>query len=63
MKQTKFKRWSSTEPESWFSCRPGKNGFLPVDTPLEKLPEKYDMINNILDQMQLSKMVVFALQD
>ena len=55
MKQTKFKRWSSTEPESWFSCRPGKNGFLPVDTPLEKLPEKYDMINNILDQMQLSK--------
>lgn len=53
MKQTKFKRWTSTKPESWFSCVPGKNGFLPVGTPLKKLPEKYEIVNKILDKMKI----------
>ena len=55
MIQKKFKRWKTIKPNSWFSCVPNKNGFLPVDNPLKKLPEKYDSINKILDEMQISK--------
>ena len=48
-----FSKWQSKNPESWFSCVPGKNGFLPVGTPLEKLPQEYDIINQILDNMKM----------
>ena len=50
-----FNVWKSQYPESWFSCIPGKNGFLPVDKPLEKLPEEYEIINELLDKMKLTQ--------
>ena len=51
----KFIPWKSKHPESWFSCIPGKNGFLPVDEPLEKLPQEYDIINQLLDNMKITQ--------
>jgi indoleamine 2,3-dioxygenase len=48
-----FKVWKSLHPNSWFSCVPGKNGFLPVAEPLEKLPEKFEPINNLLEKMKI----------
>ena len=53
--ETKFKSWKSQDPSSWFSCNPGKNGFLPIGKPLEKLPSKFHKINEILDQMKLDQ--------
>ena len=50
-----FIPWKSKYPDSWFSCQPGSNGFLPVSTPLVTLPEKYDSINKLLENMQISK--------
>jgi indoleamine 2,3-dioxygenase len=50
-----FQTWKSMYPDSWFSCRPGENGFLPIDQPLEKLPEEYEIINKILDDMKISQ--------
>lgn len=50
-----FKKWFSAHPDSWFSCRPGLNGFLPVDKPLDKLPEQYNIVNELLDNMKLCK--------
>ena len=51
----KFQKWQSQYPDSWFSCRPGENGFLPVSIPLEKLPDEYSLINNLLDNMQITE--------
>jgi len=51
--ENNFKIWQSKYPDSWFSCIPGKNGFLPVGSPLDKLPQEYDIINNILEDMKL----------
>ena len=51
----KFIPWKSKNPDSWFSCRPGLNGFLPVGEPMEKLPEKYNIINDLLDEMRITK--------
>tara|TARA_Y100000991_G_C21966091_1_gene346946 strand:+ start:364 stop:1764 length:1401 start_codon:yes stop_codon:yes gene_type:complete len=50
-----FTKWKSQFPDSWFSCRPGENGFLPISNPLEKLPDEYSIINNILDNMQITQ--------
>ena len=51
----RFEKWKSEDPTSWFSCRPNQNGFLPVKQPLNRLPEKYDIINNILEEMKINK--------
>jgi len=51
-----YKNWSSKYPDSWFSCIPGINGFLPIGKPLDKLPKKYDIINSILDNMKISNL-------
>ena len=50
-----YTSWKSKYPESWFSCRPGENGFLPISAPLRKLPEKYQVINDLLDEMRISQ--------
>lgn len=50
-----FKSWKSKYPESWFSCNPGVNGFLPVNSPLERLPEKYNIINRLLEEMKITQ--------
>ncbi len=50
-----FKKWESQYKNSWFSCVPGKNGFLPVAQPLYKLPPKYEVINDILKNMKMNK--------
>ena len=50
-----FKVWNSQNPDSWFSCRPGKNGFLPVSSPLSVLPEKYNELNVLLDKMRITQ--------
>ena len=50
-----FHTWKSEYPESWFSCIPGKNGFLPIEQPLDKLPEEYDIVNRLLDNMKLTQ--------
>ena len=50
-----FQKWSSRYPNSWFSCQPGKNGFLPVNSPLRKLPQKYQVINDLLDEMRITQ--------
>lgn len=50
-----FKPWTSAHPDSWFSCGPGANGFLPVGTPLARLPPKYDQLNKLLDDMRIVK--------
>ena len=50
-----FQKWKSVCPDSWFSCQPNKNGFLPVDQPLQRLPEQFDVINSILDEMKISQ--------
>ena len=50
-----FNKWKSKYPDSWFSCIPGKNGFLPIKSPLKRLPKEYDIINNILDNMKITK--------
>lgn len=52
---TKWKKWETKYKNSWFSCVPGKNGFLPVEQPLYRLPEKYDKINQILNKMKISQ--------
>ena len=51
----KFNFWESKHPYSWFSCRPGKNGFLPVDKPLEYLPKKFNIINELLEKMKITQ--------
>ena len=51
----KFEKWESKNKNSWFSCIPGKNGFLPVGNPLKNLPLKYNIINEILDNMKITK--------
>jgi indoleamine 2,3-dioxygenase len=50
-----WKRWESKYENSWFSCIPGKNGFLPVQEPLFRLPERYSIINKILDDMKINR--------
>ena len=50
-----FSEWNSKYPNSWFSCQPGKNGFLPVQSPLKKLHEKYQIINDLLDEMKITQ--------
>ena len=40
---------------SWFSCIPGKNGFLPIEQPLYRLPQKYDKINEILNKVKITQ--------
>ncbi len=50
-----FKLWESKNKNSWFSVIPGKNGFLPVDQPLFRLPEKYSKVNDILRDMKINK--------
>ena len=55
MEKKNFKVWESQYPESWFSCKPGKNGFLPIYNPLSRLPEEYNIINNILDEMKITQ--------
>lgn len=52
---SEFTKWESKYPDSWFSCVPGENGFLPVRKPLEKLPEQYNIVNEILENMKLNK--------
>ena len=37
-----FNKWKSKDNISWFSCRPGENGFLPIGSPLAKLPDEYN---------------------
>lgn len=49
-----FETWKSKNPDSWFSCVPGKNGFLPIDQPLEKLPDEYNIINELLENMKIN---------
>ena len=46
-----FERWTSKNPRSWFSCVPGENGFLPIKSPLERLPVEYNTINELLDKI------------
>ena len=48
-----FKLWESKFKESWFSVKPGVNGFLPVGSPLDKLPEKYEKLEEILNKMKI----------
>lgn len=50
-----FKLWKSNYPTDWFSCIPGKNGFLPVDTPLTTLPDKYNIIESLLKKMKIAE--------
>lgn len=52
---SKFEKWETKNKDSWFSCVPGKNGFLPVDQPLYRLPEQYNIINEILNNMKINK--------
>ncbi len=52
---TVFKKWESKHKNSWFSCVPGKNGFLPIDQPLFRLPEKYNKVNEILKNMKITQ--------
>jgi len=53
--EKKWSRWESKYKDSWFSCIPGKNGFLPIDQPLFKLPQEYDKINEILNKMKITQ--------
>ncbi len=50
-----FKRWESEHPLSWFSCVPGKNGFLPIGKPLDKLPPQYETMNQLLENMKITQ--------
>lgn len=50
-----FNVWETQDENSWFSCIPGKNGFLPIDSPLCRLPDEYNIINDILDNMKINK--------
>lgn len=49
-----FSKWKSRYPDSWFSCNPSKNGFLPVETPLDKLPLEYNILNILLEKMKIT---------
>ena len=51
----KFKKWESIFSNSWFSVQPGKNGFLPINDPLDKLPEKYEKLEEILNKMRITQ--------
>ena len=51
----KFKLWESKYKDSWFSVKPGINGFLPIDNPLEKLPYKYEKLEEILNKMKINQ--------
>ena len=51
---SKFSIWETTRPGAWFSCVPGKNGFLPVSNPLQKLPHPYEIINDLLEDMKIN---------
>lgn len=50
-----WKKWESKNKDSWFCCVPGKNGFLPIEQPLYRLPEKYDKVNEILKKMKITQ--------
>ncbi len=50
-----WKKWQTKNKNSWFSCIPGKNGFLPIEQPLYRLPQKYDKINEILNKMKITQ--------
>ena len=50
-----FKVWESKYPHAWFSCQPAKNGFLPIDQPLQRLPEEFKFVNVILDKMKITQ--------
>lgn len=47
--------WTTTNNESWFSCQPGKNGFMPVGIPLKELPDKYSELESILQNMPIMR--------
>ena len=49
MSDFSFQSWKSENPHSWFSCVPGKNGFLPVGDPLDVLPDEYNKFKLITD--------------
>ena len=51
--KTSFKFWKSIYPNSWFSCVPGKNGFLPVSRPLERLPGRFSELEELLEKMKI----------
>ena len=53
MSDFSFQTWESEHPESWFSCIPGKNGFLPVGDPLDTLPTEYSKLNDLLNDMKI----------
>ena len=53
MSSFSFQPWKSEYPESWFSCVPGKNGFLPVGDPLDLLPDEYNKLTDLLNNMKI----------
>ena len=53
MSDFSFQSWKSENPDSWFSCVPGKNGFLPVGDPLDVLPDEYNKLTDILNNMKI----------
>ena len=50
-----YKKWRTEYPNSWFSCLPRKNGFMPVGQPMKQLPSKYNKVNELLDNMRMYK--------
>ena len=50
-----FEKWQSKYPDSWFSCVPGKNGFLPVSQPINELDQKYQIIDDLLNEMRITQ--------
>ena len=55
MKKYEFKKWESIFKDDWFSCQPGVNGFLPIGKPLDKLPNQFQLLEDILTNMQIDK--------
>ena len=56
MSDFSFQSWKSENPDSWFSCVPGKNGFLPVGDPLDLLPDEY---NKLTEDNRKSKLLLY----
>lgn len=50
----KAKAWENPFPADTFSVGP-KNGFLPVKDPLETLPQEYEAMETLLEDMRLQK--------
>lgn len=50
----KGKAWSNPYPEDMFSVGP-ENGFLPRKDPLEVLPQEYQEMETLLNDMRLQK--------